>query len=222
MAVTITSPVLGLAVGDPYTGNLESWLLAEGYARNSGTVDGAPGAARAYADTFTVDPENDNQVDYTGDITADGFNTLDAGGKAQGLLPVDDPRDPANREDPEFPANPSSWTIANDADHLTDEEGPKPSFDFDQGGVQDDAPSITSIEPNEGAAAGGTVVSIFGANMTGVTGVTFDAVAGTALTVVSDTEVEVTTPAGAAGPADVIVTNAVGSDTLAGGFTYTA
>ena len=34
MTVTLTSPALGLAVGAPYTGPLESWLLREGYARN--------------------------------------------------------------------------------------------------------------------------------------------------------------------------------------------
>ena len=33
MTVTLTSPVMGLAVGAPYTGALESWLLHEGYAR---------------------------------------------------------------------------------------------------------------------------------------------------------------------------------------------
>jgi len=236
VAVTITSPVLGLAVGDPYTGNLESWLLAEGYARNSGTVDGAPGAARAYADGFAVTPApaaaavegsadavnivtggdlvveidghhrytvallsgdvpatvvtkvntaigsvataslnagnfrlasdstgelstvrivsgtgtvlanlfltagqfdrgengNDNAVDYTGDITADGHLTLDAGGKADGVLQVSDPTVAANREDPEWPAESSAYTIANDADHLNDESNPNsPTYTID-------------------------------------------------------------------------------------------
>lgn len=34
MTVTLTTPVLGQAVGSQYTGPLESWLLNEGYARN--------------------------------------------------------------------------------------------------------------------------------------------------------------------------------------------
>lgn len=50
--------------------------------------------------------------------------------------------------------------------------------------------------------------------------VTFDGVAATDVTVVSDTEVTATTPAGAEGAVDVVVTTAGGSATLAGGFTY--
>lgn len=41
MAVTLTSPVLGQAVGFVYTGSLEAWLLQEGYARNAGTLAAA-------------------------------------------------------------------------------------------------------------------------------------------------------------------------------------
>jgi hypothetical protein len=51
--------------------------------------------------------------------------------------------------------------------------------------------------------------------------VTFDGNAGTALTVVSDTEITVTTPAGDPGLVDVVVTTSGGSDTLADGFEYT-
>lgn len=36
MAVTLTSPVLGQAPGYSYTGPLEGWLLAEGYAKRTG------------------------------------------------------------------------------------------------------------------------------------------------------------------------------------------
>lgn len=222
MAVTITSPVLGLAVGDPYSGDLEPWLLSEGYARNSATVDGAPNAAVAYADAFAVDPQNDNPTDYTGDITADGFNTLDAGGKADGVLAVDDPTDAANREAPKWPNASEAVNIANSAENLNELEFPNPDYDFDQGGVDDDAPTVLSVEPNEGPAAGGTEVTVTGSSFTDATGVTFDGVAGTAFVLVSDTEITVTTPAGTAGPADVVVTDSVGSDTLVGGFTYTA
>lgn len=224
MTVAITSPVLGLAVGATYTGPLEPWLLAEGYARNSATVDGAVGAPRAYADTFAVDPNNDNKVDYTGDITADGHNTLDAGGKADGVLEADDPTVAANREDPWFKAQSlgTSWSIANDAANLNDEEFPNADFDFDQGGVDTEAPTIDSITPNSGPAAGGTVVTITGANLTGVTGVTFGGTPGTSLELVNDAELSVVAPAHAAGAVNVVVTDPVGSDTEVGGFTYTA
>lgn len=36
MTVTLTSPAMGLAVGDTYTGTLEAWLLANGYAEQAG------------------------------------------------------------------------------------------------------------------------------------------------------------------------------------------
>jgi hypothetical protein len=36
VTVTLTSPVLGKDVGDDYTGTLEDWLLAEGYAKRAG------------------------------------------------------------------------------------------------------------------------------------------------------------------------------------------
>lgn len=52
--------------------------------------------------------------------------------------------------------------------------------------------------------------------------VTVGGTAATAVTVVSDTEITATTPAGSEGAADVVVTTAGGSDTLADGFTYEA
>jgi hypothetical protein len=95
-------------------------------------------------------------------------------------------------------------------------------YDFDEGGVNDDPPTFESVEPATGPAAGGTVVTISGQNFTGATGVTFDGVAGTAFSVESDTEISVTTPTGSAGTADVVVTNANGTDTGVAAFTYTA
>jgi hypothetical protein len=50
--------------------------------------------------------------------------------------------------------------------------------------------------------------------------VTFGGTPGTSVTVNSDTSLTVTTPGGAAGPVDVTVTTAGGSDTLDDGFTY--
>lgn len=36
MTVTLTSPAMGLAVGDDYTGPAEPWLVAEGYGHTAG------------------------------------------------------------------------------------------------------------------------------------------------------------------------------------------
>lgn len=55
MTVTLTSPVLGKAVGAEYTGTLEAWLLAEGYARQ----DGYEGPGVSNTGPTDVVPAND-------------------------------------------------------------------------------------------------------------------------------------------------------------------
>jgi hypothetical protein len=81
--------------------------------------------------------------------------------------------------------------------------------------------TATAIEPATGPAAGGTVVVITGTNLAGVEGVTFDAVAGTALKRLSDTRIQVTTPAGSAGTADVVIQDDAGNVNKAAFYTYT-
>jgi IPT/TIG domain-containing protein len=80
--------------------------------------------------------------------------------------------------------------------------------------------TIDAISPNTGAAAGGTVVTITGENLDGVSGVDFGGVAGTNLVIDSAEQLRVTTPAGAAGAADVVVHDDAGDVTVTGGFTY--
>lgn len=82
--------------------------------------------------------------------------------------------------------------------------------------------TFASIAPTSGAAAGGTAVTIKGTNLSGVEGVTFDGVAATNVKVVNDTTVTCTTPAGAAGPADLVVQDDAGNVTALAAFTYTA
>jgi hypothetical protein len=85
------------------------------------------------------------------------------------------------------------------------------------------APTVASVSPNSGTTAGGTAVTITGANFaTGAT-VTFGSAAATSVVVVSGTQITATTPAGTAGAALVTVSNPGGqSGALAGGFTYIA
>jgi hypothetical protein len=73
------------------------------------------------------------------------------------------------------------------------------------------APTVTSLSPATGPAAGGTVVTITGTGFTGATSVKFGSNPGTALTVVSDTEITVTSPAGAVGAVPVTVTTPAGT-----------
>lgn len=82
------------------------------------------------------------------------------------------------------------------------------------------AATVTTISPNTGAAAGGTVVTITGTNLFGVEGVTFGGVAGTALQILSNTQLKVTTPAHAAGAVAVVTKDDAGDVTTAGGYTY--
>lgn len=188
MPVTLTSPVLGQPVGFTYTGDLEEWLLAQGYARQDGYT--GPGVANV---------------------------------GATDVLPADDPTLASNRDEaPYWPdTEDRNTSIANDKDHLTKAPNPAPGFDFDEGGQDDDAPTGVELTPAEGPAVGGTVVTLTGDNLEGATGVTFGGAAGTDFTL-ADGVVTVTTPAGTAGPVDVVVTDPDGDYTATGGFTYTA
>ncbi|MEU6460333.1 IPT/TIG domain-containing protein [Streptomyces sp. NPDC046976] len=82
------------------------------------------------------------------------------------------------------------------------------------------AATITSVTPATGPAAGGTTVTIKGIRLAGVSAVKFGAAAGTALLVVSDTELRVKAPAGATGAVSVVVSADSGDVTKTGGFVY--
>ncbi|MEO5974866.1 MAG: IPT/TIG domain-containing protein [Ilumatobacteraceae bacterium] len=84
------------------------------------------------------------------------------------------------------------------------------------------APTITTVAPSSGPAAGGTTVTITGTNLTGTTSVTFGGTAGTAVTVVNATSVTAVTPVHAAGAVNVILTTVGGADTKTNGFTFVA
>ena len=64
-------------------------------------------------------------------------------------------------------------------------------------------PEVSSVSPNYGPTAGGGQVSVFGLHLTDTTAVKFGATSATGIMVVSDTEISVTVPAGAAGVANV-------------------
>jgi hypothetical protein len=87
----------------------------------------------------------------------------------------------------------------------------------------DPQPSIYSISPTSGSHAGGTTVFLTGKYFTGATSVTFGGVSAS-FTVVSDTSIQVTAPAGSTGSTvHIVVTNGGGSSppTNADKFTYT-
>lgn len=68
-------------------------------------------------------------------------------------------------------------------------------------------PVISQATPNQGPANGGTRVTITGSNLSGVTTVTFGGRAGVDLDLISDTELQVTTPTRQ--PGDFVTSNAL-------------
>jgi len=77
-------------------------------------------------------------------------------------------------------------------------------------------PTVTGILPLTGVTAGGTTVTITGANFTGATAVTIGGTSATGVTVVDDATIQAITPAHGAGLADVVVTTPSGSATGTG------
>ncbi|MEU5978436.1 IPT/TIG domain-containing protein [Streptomyces sp. NPDC047315] len=90
----------------------------------------------------------------------------------------------------------------------------------DDPAFQPPAPTITTVTPSTGPAAGGTAVTIAGTNLLGVTAVNFGSTPGTGLTLMTDTGLSVITPAGTTGAKDVVLVSAGGNVTKTGGFTY--
>jgi hypothetical protein len=85
------------------------------------------------------------------------------------------------------------------------------------------APSVASVTPASGALAGGTLITITGANFIAGAAVNVGASACTGVSVVSSTSITCNTPANAAGVYSITVTNVdAQSGALASAFTYQA
>ncbi|MCI0342027.1 MAG: IPT/TIG domain-containing protein [Planctomycetales bacterium] len=85
------------------------------------------------------------------------------------------------------------------------------------------APTLSSVTPVSGPAAGGTAITLAGTDFQAGAGVAVGGVAATSVVFVSTTSLTAVTPAGAAGAANVVVTNPDSqSATLLNGFTYTS
>lgn len=85
------------------------------------------------------------------------------------------------------------------------------------------APTATRVSATAGSTAGGNSMDIYGSNLS--TAVTVK-IGGTTATVLSaqfdGSRMTVQVPAGTAGPADIVLSNAAGTVTLFGGYTYVA
>lgn len=80
---------------------------------------------------------------------------------------------------------------------------------------------VDSVTPDQGSADGGDVVTIAGEGFTGATLVRFGQRTTTNFTVISDTEIEVTTPSNSAGTTDVVVERSEVEARFIDGFTFT-
>lgn len=83
-----------------------------------------------------------------------------------------------------------------------------------------DVPTITTVAPATGLAAGGTSITLTGTDFSGATAVTVGGAALVDLNVVSDTKITGKTPPHTAGVVPVAVTTPDGTGTKATGFTY--
>ncbi|WP_051482063.1 IPT/TIG domain-containing protein [Paraburkholderia nodosa] len=83
-------------------------------------------------------------------------------------------------------------------------------------------PTVTGVSPTNGSVSGGTTVTVSGTGFTGATSVAFGA-AGANFTIVSDSQLTTTSPAGS-GVVDVFVTTPSGTSAAASAdqFTYSA
>ncbi len=79
---------------------------------------------------------------------------------------------------------------------------------------------VSNVSPAFGRLAGGTVVTLTGSGFTGATEVRFGATPGTALNATTDSQLTVTSPAGAAGAVDVTVVTPRASWTVKRGFSF--
>src|SRR6185295_15007584 len=90
------------------------------------------------------------------------------------------------------------------------------------GTASNPAPTVASISPNTGAAAGGTSVTITGTGFLPGATVSLGGTPATGVTVVSSTSITATTAAHTAATVSVVVTNTdAQSGTLTNGYTYT-
>ncbi len=75
-------------------------------------------------------------------------------------------------------------------------------------------PAVTKVKLNKGPAAGGTSVTIAGANFTGATAVSFGTSAAASFTVNSANSITAVSPAGTTGTVDVTVTTSSGTSAI--------
>ncbi len=113
------------------------------------------------------------------------------------------------------------WQQLEDA---TSQSPPIPGLTEIGTSLQGQPPQVTAVQPSSGSAAGGTQVTITGANLLGATQVYFGQNPASSFQIVSATSITATSPPGSPGFVDVQVETSLGTSSAGGsdGFVYTA
>jgi hypothetical protein len=84
------------------------------------------------------------------------------------------------------------------------------------------SPTVSTVTPSAGPAAGGTLVTIAGSGLNGAAAVHFGSSSAASFTVTSQSQITAVAPPGAAGPVDVTIDTSAGTSTVspADRFTY--
>ncbi len=198
MSVKLTSEALGHPVGYIYTGDEEAWLLAQGYAKRDADTSPTSYTGPGVAETGPAaeDPEDDLTLAENREDPPEVDSETG--------IPDSGPLDPA-----------MTFSTADD-----DPNDPDVDYDFDQGGVNDETPTVDSVSPATGPAT--TAVTFHGKDFTGATGATLGGVAVTSFVVVDDETATGVAGAHADGLVAAAVTSPNGTGTKAGAFTYAA
>jgi hypothetical protein len=237
----VMSVKFGGTAASTFTINSDSSITATAPAQSAGTVDvtvstlGGGTSATSANDRFTYDttPTVTSVSPIAGvatggtivTITGTGFLTTVATtgvkfGSTNATTFTVNSDTQITATAPAHAPGPVDVTVTNTSTPGTSATSANDQFTYDT------TPTITSLSPASGVAAGGTGVTITGTGFlttVATTGVKFGGTNATTFTVNSDTQITATAPAGSAGTVDVTVTNTTGTSALSVNdiFTYT-
>ncbi len=225
-----TAVTFGTTTVTTFTSDTDTQIVLNSPAGSAGPVDvtvtTADGtSATSVGDQFTyvvvVETPTVTSIDPTQGAPAGGRQVMIVGSGFSGATAVDFGSTPAASftvvSDTQIKAVSPAGTGVVDVTVVTP-DGTSATSSADQFSY---AGVVSVVTPSQGPAAGGTQVTIWGANFSGATAVNFGNTAAASFTVVSDNEVTATSPAGS-GVVDVTVVTAGGTSATSSGdqFSY--
>nr|WP_248285320.1 cadherin-like beta sandwich domain-containing protein [Alteriqipengyuania abyssalis] len=120
-----------------------------------------------------------------------------------------------------IPFRPTTTGVVDPVVSIASDDPNTPTFSFAiHATAAAPVPTIGSLSPVKGVAGGGASVTINGTGFLTAQSVTFGGTNASAFTIASDTTIQATTPAHAAGVVDVAVTSPGGTATASGAYTF--